>query len=87
MTRTLTIEYGDEVLLGMSMSPAEFSAEAKFLLAAKLYELGRVTSGQAAKLCERERADFILSLARVGVPTSNLSEEDAEDELAFGRGG
>jgi predicted HTH domain antitoxin len=87
MSRTLTIEYGDEVLLGMGMSPAEFSAEAKFLLAAKLYELGRVTSGQAAKLCGRERADFLLSLARVGVPTSNLSEEDAEDELAFGRGG
>lgn len=85
MARTLTIEYGDEVLLGMGMSQTEFASEAKFLLAAKLYELGRVTSGQAAKLCGKERTDFLLGLARVGVPTSNLREEDAEDELAFGR--
>lgn len=83
MSRTLTIEYGEEVLLGMGMSPAEFSAEARLLLAAKLYELGRLTSGQAASMCGKGRADFLLSLARIDVATSNLREEDAEDELAF----
>jgi predicted HTH domain antitoxin len=87
MSHTLTIEYGDEVLLGTGLSPAEFSAEAKLLLAAKLYELGRLTSGQAAKLCGMGRVDFLLSLPRVGVATSNLREEDAEEELAFARGG
>ena len=87
MTRTLTIEYGDELLLGLGLSPSEFSAEAAFVLAAKLYELGRLTSGQAAKLCGKERVAFLLALPRVKVPVSNLQAEDADDELAFVRHG
>jgi len=34
MTRTLTIQYGDELLLGLGLSPSEFTTEARFLLAA-----------------------------------------------------
>ena len=41
MAHSLTLEYGDEVLLATGQSPAEFADEARFLLAAKLYELGR----------------------------------------------
>lgn len=87
MGRTLTIEYGDEVLLGLGLSPDEFSAEAKFLLAAKLYELGRLTSGQAARLCGMERVAFLLALPRAGVTVSNLRPEDADAEIAFARHG
>jgi predicted HTH domain antitoxin len=87
MTRTLTIQYGDELLLGLGLSPSEFSAEAGFLLAAKLYELGRLTSGQAAKLCGKERVDFLLELPRAHVPVSNLHADDADDEIAFARHG
>ena len=83
MNRKLTIEYGDEILLGIGLSPEEFSKEAKFLLAAKLYELGRFTSGQAAKLCHMERTEFLYSLKRVGVPMSNLRPEDVEIDLQF----
>jgi predicted HTH domain antitoxin len=87
MTHTLRIEYGDELLLGLGLSPAEFDAEAKLLLAAKLYELGRLTSGQAAKLCGKERVDFLMSLPRAGVRPSNLREEDADVEIVFARHG
>jgi predicted HTH domain antitoxin len=87
MTRTLTIEYGDDLLLGLGLSPSEFSSEASFLLAAKLYELGRLTSGQAAKLCGKERVAFLLDLPRVHVAESNLGAEDADDEIAFARHG
>jgi predicted HTH domain antitoxin len=85
MTRTLTIEYGDDLLLGLGLSPSEFSAEAAFLLAAKLYELGRLTSGQAARLCGKERVDFLMSLPGIGVSVSNLRAEDADDEISFAR--
>ena len=30
MERKLTIEYGEEILLGLGLSPEQFSAEAKF---------------------------------------------------------
>ncbi len=87
MQRTLTIEYGEEVLLGVGLSPAQFSEEAKFLLAAKLYELGKLTSGQAAKLCGKGRVEFLYSLEKADVPMSNLIPEDADAELDFGLNG
>ena len=83
MQRTLTIEYGDEILVGLGLSPAQFSEEARFLLAAKLYELGRITSGQAAALAGRGRVEFLLDLPRVGVAVSNLRPDDLESELGF----
>ncbi len=87
MTRKLTIEYGEEILLGMGLSAEEFSQEAKFLLAAKLYELGRLTSGQSAKLCGMERVAFLLALKRIGVSMVNLKSEDIEEDLQFAHNG
>ncbi len=83
MTHTLAIEYTDEVLLSTGMPEREFNEEARFLLAAKLYELGRLSSGAAAALCGRGRVDFLCSLERIGVSMSNLRPEDAADEVAF----
>lgn len=83
MTHTLKIEYGDEVLFSLGLSREEFSQEAPFLLAAKLYELGRLTSGQAAKLCGKDRVNFLLALSRVRVSLSNLRSEDAEVKAEF----
>ena len=87
MDRQLTINYGEEILLGMGLSPEQFSQEARFLLAAKLYEIGKLTSGQAAKLCGMGRVQFLLSLDRAGVPMSNLRAEDADVEIDFALNG
>ncbi|MCU0239689.1 MAG: UPF0175 family protein [Pyrinomonadaceae bacterium] len=83
MINTLTIEYSDDVLLDLGVSHEQFSDEAKFLLAAKLYELGRLTSGQAAKLSGKSRVDFLFSLAQIGISANNLQAEDIESELNF----
>lgn len=85
MQHTMTIEYGDDLLLSLGLSAEQFPSEARLLLAAKLYELGRLTSGQAAKLCGVGRVEFLVSLSRLGIPASNLRPEDAELELAFAR--
>lgn len=86
MTYQLTIEYGDDVLLSLGMRKEEFDQEARFLLAAKLYELGRLSSGKAAQLCGMDRVTFLLSLHRVGVAAINLDERDLEDDLRYARG-
>lgn len=83
MPHSLTIPYGDDILLSVGLSEDEFAEEARFLLAAKLYELGKLSSGQAAVLCGKGRVDFLLSLPRVGVSISNLRPEDAEAEIEF----
>lgn len=83
MQNTLTIEYADDLLFALGVSDKEFSEEAKFLLAAKLYELGKISSGQAAHLAQKSRVEFLFSLSRLGVAMSNLREEDLENELNF----
>ena len=86
MTRSLTIAYDDSVLLGTSLSRDEFEREAKFLLASKLFELGRLASGKAAELCGMTRVEFLLALPRAGVSMNNLGPEDADDEASFANG-
>lgn len=83
MTHTLTIEYQDDLLFRLGINREQFSAEAKFLLAAKLYELGRLSSGEAARLAGKSRVEFLFALAQIGVPMSNLRAEDATAEIGF----
>lgn len=83
MTHTLTIEYQDDLLYKLGINSEQFSEEAKFLLAAKLYELGRLSSGEAAALAGKSRVGFLFSLNQIGVPMSNLQTEDVKAELRF----
>jgi len=87
MSHTLRIDYGDDLLAALGLSPDEFAREAKFLLAAKLFQCGRLSSGQAARLCGRGRVDFLLALPAAGVSASNLRPDDAEAEIEFARHG
>lgn len=80
MTHTLKIEM-DELIEAMETTPADFDREFKFLALAKLYELGKISSGRAARICGMGRVEFLLSLARVGVPMSNLNAEDVEQDI------
>lgn len=64
---TLTIASDYDLLLSLKRSPEEFAHEARLLLAVKLYELGRVTSGHAAQLAGIPRAAFLLELGKFGV--------------------
>ena len=50
MMRSLSIDYGDNVLLALGLTPEEFREEAKILIAVKLYEMGRLSTGAAAEL-------------------------------------
>jgi predicted HTH domain antitoxin len=86
MTRTLTIEYKEEVLADLGLTPEEFADEVKFVAAAKLYELGRLSSGVAAELCGMSRVKFLLSLSRIRVPMIDVSDEELAKEVEFGRG-
>ena len=85
MKRTLTIDYGDEVLLALGYSPRQFSEEAKILVAVKLYELGRLSSGAAAKLAGIPKPLFLTKLADYGVDTFDLTEEDIQQDLVRAR--
>ena len=46
MTKSLTIDYGEDILSALGMTHDEFSKEAKTLIAVKLLEMGRLSAGQ-----------------------------------------
>ena len=87
MTHMLSIEFTDDILASTGLSPAEFAAEAKFIVAAQLHAQGKISAGQAARLCGMEKVEFLHALPSHGFPASNLRVEDAETELRFARGG
>ena len=79
----LTIEYSDDLLRRSGISPENFANEARFLLAAKLYEIGRLSSGEAASMAGLGRVEFLFGLQKHGIPMSNLGESDLGDDLNF----
>jgi predicted HTH domain antitoxin len=78
--KVLTIPYSDDLLLSMKKSPQEFESEARLLLAVKLYEMDRISTGAAAKLAGISRVAFMFELARFGLsPMGQDLDEIAED--------
>ena len=85
MTRSLTIDYGDDVLLALGLTPEEFREEAKLLIAVKLYEMGRLSTGAAAALADLPKPLFLTKLADYGVDTFDLSAEELQRDLSGAR--
>lgn len=79
---TLMIELPMDGLPSAAELPANFSEEARFLLASKLFEQGRISSGKAGRLCGMGRVEFLLAASRSGVPVVDLTEDEMTDEFA-----
>lgn len=78
----ITIPYPEDLLLSLKETPAEFEAEAKLLLAVKLYELGKVTTGRAAELAGISRVEFLFALDRFGLSPIGVDPDELERDLA-----
>ncbi|PYT94782.1 MAG: hypothetical protein DMG36_03640 [Acidobacteria bacterium] len=76
----ITLSIPDETLLALKVNPDQLGAELRLAAAVKLYELGRMSSGAAAKLAGVPRTVFLMRLADYGVDTIKLSEEELRQE-------
>lgn len=65
----------------LQCSPEEFTVQAKFAMAAKLYETGKISSGMAAQLSGISRRDFLVKLSETGVAVHNLSAGELQEDL------
>ena len=57
--------------------------EAKLLLSIKLYEVGKITLGQAARLSGFSKQAFIDILGKYRIPVVNYSPEELRKELGL----
>ena len=77
----IAIECPDDILRALNETPEEFAREARMLLAVKLYETGRLTSGQAARFAEMDRVLFLDALKSYQVSVINLTQEELERDF------
>ncbi len=81
-TNILTIPYPEELLLSLKENPQQFEAEARLLLAVKLHELGKVSTGMAARLAGMSRVAFIFALARFGLSPIGVEPNELAEDMA-----
>lgn len=81
MSLQLNINYPENFPDAIGRTREQFEQEAKWAMAIKLFEMKRLSSGQAAALIGIDRVSFLLNLERYGVAMLDLSEEELLSDM------
>jgi predicted HTH domain antitoxin len=74
--RTLSVKYPEAIPTTINISPEAFEEEARMAMAVKLFELGRLTSGQAASMADMPRVSFLLQCHNFGVVSADWADTE-----------
>lgn len=85
MMRVLEIPYPDDLPAAMGQSPVAFERQIKVLVAARMYELGHISSGRAAELAGMSRFEFLEALSQYRISVFNYSLTELDQEIQDAR--
>jgi len=77
----IVLEIPEDSLLALRVSAEKMADELRMAAAAKLFELGRLSSGAAARLAGIPRPLFLTKLGDYGVPNFSLTKEELRQDL------
>ena len=79
--KILEIPYPENLPDVIQLTTVEFEQDMKMALASKLFELGRLSSGQAAELAGVPRVTFLKDLSRFQVNALSWDADEFEQEI------
>lgn len=78
---TVTIDCAPELAVALGRHQSELENEVRLASALKLFELGRISSGLAARLAGMPRVQFLLTCGQYGVSIFQQSEEELLNDV------
>jgi predicted HTH domain antitoxin len=77
----MTLECGPELAVALGRREADLEGEVRLASALKLFELGRIYSGLAARLAGMARVEFLLLCGQYGVSIFQQTEKEIVSDL------
>jgi predicted HTH domain antitoxin len=78
---TIQFDVDNEILTSFKGSPESLAKEVRMAAAAKLFELGELSSGRAAQLAGITRVEFLATIGRYQVSPFTTNPDELEREI------
>ncbi len=79
--KELVLTYPDDLAQAVRLTSDELSAHLSLMVALKMFELGKLSSGNAAEVAGLSRGEFFEACGRYRVSIFNYPDEEIEAEL------
>ena len=76
----VVLQVPDDMLVALKLTPERFRDEVRLAAAAKLLELGRLSTGAAARLAGLPISAFLARLADCGVASFRMTEAEIRED-------
>ena len=82
MPKMINIQYPESLANSLKLNDEDFKKEMKMASLVKLYEIGKISSGTAAKVLGVSRVDFLDNLAKYKVSVFNYDSSELNEDIS-----